>query len=77
MRTEKGRTAREIADSSKVKEYLTAVSHLRGCFTILSAVVVERTSGKSPLKLLKVDLVKMLRDFLVDMTLDDRDSYKT
>lgn len=47
-----------------VAKYLAAVFQLQGCYTILTAVAVERISKKSPLKLLKLDVVKLLRDYL-------------
>ncbi len=68
LKAEEGESAEQLAllqGHTQLAAYLAAISQLQGCYTILTAVVVQRLSKKSPLKMLKLDLVKLLRDYLI------------
>lgn len=63
-----GETAWQLAErigNNNAAGYLSAVAQLRGCYAILTAINVTRIAKLSWLKLLTVDHIKLLRDFLV------------
>lgn len=65
---ESARTAYEVAclreRNAAVAVYLNTMMQGDICLIILTAIIMERLSKKSPIKLLKVDQIKSLREFL-------------
>lgn len=50
-----------------IKSYLIVAVELQGYFTLVTAVLGERaTNRKSPFKLLTLDQIRLLKDFLVE-----------